>query len=347
VRVRISFLPKGKKIEVKQGTRLLEAAFAAGIPLDSLCGGKGKCGKCKIKIINFEKLPPLDQIEKERLSAEEIKNNYRLACRTRALSDLIVEVPSPTLSKQKILIEGKAEQIIPNPRVKKVFLEIGPPTLTNPLAYETQLRTALAKKGFEGLTFDLELLRELKSKLKAADYRVTAVLIGNKIVSIEPRDTTQKSYGVAFDLGTTTVVGYLIDLISGKQLGVASSLNPQIIYGEDVVSRINFAITDKEGLDRLYKLAIQVVNNLIADLVAKAGIKKENIYELNLVGNTCMHHLCLKLDPSSLAISPYVPLITHAVDVPASQLGIRANKQTNVHLLPTVAGFVGADLRFS
>lgn len=314
---------------MEKGITVMEAAIVAGVPLETVCGGKGVCGKCKVKLI------------KGRSLGEEIGEGLMLACKTKMISDAVIEIPVETrLLEQKILVGGMERKIPLNPNIRKVYLKLTKPSLSDQMADLNRITRALGKRDIIVENVRLGFIRQLPVKLRKSDFRVTVILVGNDLVGIEKGDTTGKKYGIAFDIGTTTVVGYLVDLNTGKEVSYASRMNPQVVYGDDVVSRIDFAKTDV-GLRKLNDKIMQALDEIIDEV--SVGIDKENVYEMSIVGNTCMLHLFLNIPPTSLALSPYVSALKGPVDIRASELGIKVNDDANIHVLPTIAGFVGAD----
>ncbi|NYT00304.1 MAG: DUF4445 domain-containing protein [Methanocellales archaeon] len=325
----IIFQPYGKRVRVQKGTKIMEAAVAAGIPLETVCGGKGVCGKCKVRLIKGSYL------------GGETQEGLMLACRTSITSDAVIEVPASTrLLQQKILVGGTEREIPLNPNVHKLYLKLKKPSLSDQKSDLSRITQALEREEIVIGNVSLNFIQQLPLKLRSSDFRVTVVLIDNDLVGVEEGDTTDKKYGISFDLGTTTVVGYLVDLNTGKDISCASRMNPQVFYGEDVVSRIDFAKTDG-GLRELNDKILQAINEIIDEV--SVGIEKENIYEISIAGNTCMLHLLLNITPKSLAFSPYISALKDPVNIKASDLGVKVNEKVNVHVLPTIASFVGAD----
>ena len=325
----IVFQPYGKRVRVEKGTTIMEAAVAAGIPLETVCGGKGICGKCKVRLIKGSSL------------GGETQKGLMLACQTRIISDAVIEVPASTrLLQQKILVGGTERKIPLNPNVRKLYLKLNKPSLSDQKSDLSRITQALERKDIVVGNVSLNFIRQLPLKLRSSDFRVTVVLVDNDLVGVEEGDTTDKKYGISFDIGTTTVVGYLVDLNTGKDISFASRMNPQVAYGEDVISRIDFAKTEG-GLRELNDKILQAINEIIDEV--SVYIDKENIYEISIVGNTCMLHLFLNITPKSLAFSPYVSALKDPINIKASDLGVKVNEKVNVHVLPTIAGFVGAD----
>lgn len=306
------------------------------MPIASICGGKGTCGKCKVKAIG--PLSPLTAQEKGHLSAEEIAAGYRLACQARVQGPTVVEVPPIVEVQYKIAFPLAIAERGLKPNVRKVYLCLPRPSLGDQRPDLTRLKGAL---GFDFEAAELTALRRLPEVLRRADWGVTAVLVGSRLISMEEGDTQGESYGIAFDLGTTTVAAYLMDLNTGQQLGAAAATNRQTAYGDDVMSRLDHAHAG--GLAELRDAALETLNLLVEEVCRKAEVLPQNIYQAVLVGNTCMHHLLLGIDPYPIGVAPYIPALGDALDLPARELGLVINEGANVHLLPVVAGFVGAD----
>ncbi len=337
---RVIFEPEGKVVYVPEGTTIYEATGEAGIIINAPCGGAGVCGNCKVTVIGGE----FEQKGSERFIAkEEIEEGRVLACRTRIMSDTVIEIPlSSRLFEQKILTEGIEVQLKVSPNVRKVFITVDEPTLEDQRSDLDRVWDALGL-GNPGPKVPVDVLRRLPNKLRKADYGTTIVLNMDEIIGIERGDQSDKLYGVAFDIGTTTVVGYLMDLKTGKQLAVSAQTNPQTSYGDDVITRIQYTITNKDGLDDLNERIIACLNDIIADLVNQAGIEKKYIYEVTTTGNTTMSHLFLKINPQNLALHPYVGVVRSNMDVRAADLGMHINRYGKTYTMPNIGGFVGGD----
>ncbi len=337
VKSKVTFKREGKDVIIPYGKTLLYAAYEGGLSLDATCGGKGTCGKCKVKVRGSVSDPT--QEEKAHLSSEELQDGLRLACQARALGDVIVDSINDRAS-QKILVHGVEEPIIVSPSIQKIYLELPLPSLEDQRSDFQRLKDTLKIRN---LVADLEVIQDLPQVLRGNDFKVTAVLKGEELIGVEEGDTTLKSYGLAFDIGTTTVVGTLMNIAHGSQLGVSSGLNGQADFGADVISRINFAKEHPYGLRRLKEKIIEVLNEIINDLLEESKVNRENIYEVVVVGNTCMQHLFLEIDPINLALMPYVSVTKEPMTLKAKDLGISINKAGDVYMLPSIAGFVGAD----
>lgn len=327
---RITFQPTGKRISFEKGCTVLEAAHAAKIQIRAECGGKGLCGKCKVRIADHA----YTEAEKKFLTQNEINQGIHLACQVTIDKDMTVDVPQESVvKKQRILIEGYTRTVTLDPNVKKIFLKLTQPTLQDNRADVERIKDSIEHEIAKVST---EALQNIPLILRDSDFEATFILLGDELVGCEKGDTTQKSYGIAFDIGTTTVVGYLLDLNTGEQAAVCARMNPQINFGDDVISRINYGQT-KESLDILTTALHGCLSDIIDELSDTAGIKKDDIYELSVAGNTCMHHLFLNISPKSLAVSPYNPVVKEALSVDSTVY----KKRT--YILPVIAGFVGAD----
>ncbi len=334
--------PLYKAVTVPEGTPLYKAAAIAGCAIEAPCGGLGVCGKCRIKLISPLSAPDKDELRM--LSTEEIEAGFRLACKTKARGPKMeIEIPSESRSLvQKILSTGALRSVKPKPNVSKTHIKVEPPSLQDERGEYERLVEACVCEGEAPPR--LEMIKDLSSKLRRNNYDVTMVRIGNGLVDVEPGNTEDDCYGIAYDLGSTTIVGYLFHLPTAREVAVASTMNPQMQHGDDLVSRIKYANENQEGRKVLQQAALGALNDILHHVTRDAGVRESNVYEATVVGNTCMTHLLLGIDPSSLGISPYVPTICRPLDVPSSILGLKINARGSVHILPNVAGFVGSDL---
>jgi len=352
--LKITFLPDKKNIEVNQGTTALEALERAGINIDTPCGGKGICGKCKI-LINTG-ITTATPIEEELLSEEEIKKGFRLACQAKLFKDTIIEVPSEIRLDFKRVFSSNLKGDIHHTKnnfslesnLKKVSLDLEKPSLDDQRSDWERIKDGLSLKKIENISnlkISLPILKKIPLLIRKADFKITVTICNDEIMDLESGNTAKKSYGIAFDIGTTTVVGYLIDLGSGEELSAVAKTNPQIIHGDDVISRIGFAQQPKGGLEKLQKEIVITLNEIIRETTQKAEIDKSNIYETVIVGNTCMHHLFLGLNPIHLAPSPYIPVIKESLSLKVKDIpGLSLNPTANIYLLPNISAFVGADI---
>lgn len=342
-RFRVVFQPGNRDAYIPGGVTLKEAMDMAGIPFDFPCGGRGKCGKCRIKIV--EGAAPPTAAEKEHLEVGEIEEGIRLACLTVVERDLIIELPYEKIPEHKILMEAVGRGVKIDPHLIKSYIEVAPPSLDDQRSDWQRLRDALVKKDerYKDFGVSLGVLRNLPRTLRAAEYRVTAVADERQVLGVEAGDTGEKLLGIAFDIGTTTIVGYLLDLRTGEELGVVSALNPQTRFGADVITRITFAGQEEDGLAKLQSAVVGMLDTLVGEAAERAGVRREDIYAVTVVGNTCMHHLFLGIDPRHLALSPYVPVVSEPLSLAAGELRININPAGRIFVLPNIAGFVGAD----
>jgi uncharacterized 2Fe-2S/4Fe-4S cluster protein (DUF4445 family) len=331
VSLQVTFQPSGKRLLVEPGHTVLEAAHAAGIQLRAECGGKGLCGKCKVQLSGYE---GYTEEEMEFFSQNELRRGFRLACQAIVEKNLTVYIPDESLARrQRILVEGVTREIVLAPNVRKVFLKLPEPSLEDNRTDVERLRDSVE---YTIDSVNLEALNQIPVAMRDSNFEVTLILLGNELVGCERGDTSDRCFGAAFDIGTTTVVGYLMDLITGEQRAVKARMNPQISYGDDVISRINFA-QSPENLERLSRSLRDCIMGIITELADAAGVKKREIYEVVVAGNACMQHLLLGISPRSLAVSPYIPVVKEPLSIPSPLNGKR------MYVLPMIAGFVGAD----
>ena len=337
----IEFEPIGRRGECPEDESLLDSARRLDVDIVRLCNGVGACGRCKVQIVTGD-VSPVTTKEKEILTAKELARNFRLGCLTRPLGNVKVHVPPESLSApQRTQVEGLEVDIAPEPSFQSVCLELTPPTIEKQTADETNFLVALNRSGAAAISFDLEALRWMPSLLRAENWRARAAIRINEVIAIESAST--RWCGLAVDIGTTKIAVYLVDMESGKTLASKGLMNPQISYGEDVVSRIYAASRSAEDAEKLQTLLVEALNDTIASLCAEAGVESRSVVDAVIVGNTAIHHLFLKLPVSQLGLAPYVPALRSAIDVKARDLGLETAGGAYVHLLPNIAGYVGAD----
>lgn len=345
----VTFLPSYRKIEVARGSTILDAAQRAGLNMNVVCGGLGKCGKCVVYVQSGR--TEFDQQKYSRFfTPEELERGACLACATLVQGDLQVVVPESTLiQEQKILVRGDDNPIDFRPSIKKYFVELQPPTLSDPSPDLSRLLWGIQKSGgpeAEKIYVPLEVLREIPAILRHSDWKVTGTLRlvpgGYRLIDLQENNTADRIYGVAVDLGSTTVVVYLWDLVTGKVVGVASNYNKQISCGEDILARVNYA--RKNGLTRLQALATESINSAITTACNAASIDRDDIYEVVVAGNTVMTHMLLGIDPAYMIAEPYVPVVRRALSVAASRIGIACNPNGGLFAFPAVSDFIGGDI---
>ncbi|OLS14134.1 MAG: ferredoxin [Promethearchaeota archaeon CR_4] len=336
----IIFEPISKRLDVVEGISVYDAARQLGNVITSLCGGKRKCGKCKIQITKYKKpLPPLSPEENKLLSRSDLEKGIRLACCMLVNGDMRIFIPEESRVKSgRILEDGASIEVKLLPAVQKQLITVKKPRLEN---IESDIQRFLDQCP-TGTQFSLDILQQLPRILREGDHQITVTRLDSKVLHIQPGDQTQHFYGLAVDIGTTTVVGYLINLRTGQIIAIHSFLNPQTAHGEDVVTRLDFAAKN-DGLKKLQTLIIDGINSIIHHTCDKAGIDPQNLAEITIVGNTAMHHLFLGLDARYLALAPFPPVVQQSLDVPAKDLKLNVPSGCNVHLLPNIAGYVGAD----
>lgn len=340
---KVIFQPGDLETEVLEGSTVMEAMDNAGIDYDFPCGGTGRCGKCRVRILIGAGQPT--SVEQEILEEKELDDGIRLACSTKVHSDISVELLNYKHLQHNVLITSEERSFHVEPHLNKIFVEVEKPSLDAQLSDWCRLNESLVKQCYNhvDLEVSVSLLRRLPETIREAKHCLTAVIYGNKVLGIEEQDTTGTMLGMAFDIGTTTIVGYLLDVYSGKELSVVSMLNPQTKFGADVITRINYASREEGGLNKLHAAVLEAINKLIGEAAEKAGISRRNIYGISIAGNTCMHHLFLGISPRYIAVSPYVSAINEPLVVNANKLQIDINQAGIVLILPNIAGFVGAD----
>ena len=357
---RVIFQPSGRRGEVEEGKTLLEAAQSLGVDIEALCGNKKVCGKCKVRIEEgyFEKdgmesgmdhLSILTEDEKKHIKPED-GPGVRLACTAEVYGDVKVFVPERSRAGKQVVRKAAKELTITlDPAVKKYNVELAPPTLHDMTTgdYERVLKFLENDYGLKNLTFDFMVLRDLQDVLRKGQWKATiTVWMDKEIIKVEP-GFVEACYGLAVDVGTTTCVGYLSDLTIGKVMNTESMMNPQVPYGEDVMSRITYAMSNPTGLETMQKAIIGGLNEIIEKVVTEIKEDGPNpgfaIDDLTIVFNTAMHHIFLGFNPEYIGRSPFIPAVQSSLDIKARDLGLKINPAAYIHVLPIEAGFVGAD----
>ena len=345
----VTFIPGYRKIDAEQGSTILDAAQRAGLNINVVCGGQGKCGKCIVYVRSGKTI--FDQQKYKRFfTEEELAQGACLACQTSIESDLQVFIPDSTsIQEQKILIDGQETAIEFHPSVRKYFIELQPPTISDPSPDLSRLLWGIQKAGgpsAEKIYAPLEMLRKIPAILRHSEWKATGTVAlvpgGYRLVDVQENDTAKRLYGAAVDLGSTTIVVYIWDLVTGKIAGVASNYNRQISCGEDILARVNFA--RKNGLLKLQALATESINAAITTASNTAGIDREDIYEIVVAGNTVMTHMLLGIDPAYMISEPYVPVVRRALSVSTGRIGITCNPNGGLFVFPAVSDFIGGDI---
>lgn len=339
---KIDFEPIGKRVMVAPGTTLLEAARQAGLMLNSTCGGIGKCGQCRLTVIEGDVSDPTTD-ERALLGASALAAGERLACHTRAYSDVKVNVPATSfVGKQRLQVNGEDDSLAPDPKVKFYSVCVPPPTLEDTRSdLERIAPVYMLQKAKGGYTADPAVLRQFSPLARANDWIVDVFVRDEEIIGSAPSNVTP--LGVAVDLGTTKIAAVLVDLKSGEELAVAGAANPQIAYGEDVISRLTYARNHDDGAEILGGSVRNTLDDLLGQLVEQIQVARWQIVDICVVGNTAMTHLLLGLPTSQLSVSPYVAASHLPMDIKARDLGMEAAPGAYVHVLPGIGGFVGAD----
>jgi len=338
--------PLGVRTKVPKDTRLLDALSQLGIRIPSVCGGIGTCGKCVVRVLEgLENLSPPTEQERHHLKPRALREGRRLACQARAKGSLRIMIPPEELgSKPRLQVEGIETTVELDPAVSEVFVKAPPPTISDARSDYKRLLDALQKSDSpRDLIPTLEGLRLLPSKVRRHGWSVRLVLWKDRqVLDILPPRSRQKLLGIAIDVGTTKLAAYLLDLRSGRIMAVASAINPQVAFGEDIITRISYA-KDAKGLLRLQRAVLRGINDLILECCHEAHANPRDIYEIVIVGNTAMHHILLGIPPRTLGFAPYVPVVQDPLDLPSRSLSLKTNPSANLHVLPVIAGFVGPD----
>ncbi|MCI0514467.1 ASKHA domain-containing protein [candidate division KSB1 bacterium] len=331
-KVSITFKPLNQTVAVPIATTLLKAAEMGGIKLISPCGGNGICGKCRVKLLRGQ------------LEEGELLDGFYLACKSKVTSNIEVEIPSSSkMLRQKILIRGIQRAIQVEANLRKTYLELKPPTIEDQQADFERIRQALELKLMQKIYAHGEIMPLISHRLRESDFKITVITDRREIIGLEKGDTTADNYGVAFDIGTTTVAGLLVNLGTGEILAAGSRTNPQAVHGDDVIARIDFSETPA-GLAQLRQEIRSSLNDIIQELCRQAGIAVDQIYEVTLAGNTTMNHLFHGVPCSNIARAPYIPVYRGSLNVKAFYTDLQMFSQGNVFTLPNVAGYVGADI---
>ena len=338
--VRVNLVFNDRPVRVPPGVTLFDAASWNGIAIDSTCGGHGTCKKCRVRIIADPPAP--SSLDLRAYTAGEIRDGWRLACRTVATQDTQVEVP-PLTTRPKAATVGVGRQVILRPAVQKRYLELAEPTLAD---QASDAERVLAQLDDLEPRAELAVLRGLGRTLREADYKVTAVVVDDVLIAVEPGDTTARRFGIAYDLGTTTVVATLLDLSTGTPAGVESSLNAQQPFGADVITRISATMMDPGALDKLQNLAQQTMADLARAVCAQGQVEPDEVYEIAVAGNATMTHLVLGIDPEPLGMAPFIMATRLYPEILAADLGLAGvvHPRARAVMFPAFGAYVGGDI---
>ncbi|HKP18280.1 MAG TPA: ASKHA domain-containing protein [Gaiellaceae bacterium] len=337
-RVTLRFEPSGTSVRVPPGVTVFDAASWNGIAIDSTCGGHGTCKKCRIRIEDGD--VPVSPLDARAFTSQELEAGWRLACRAQAAGNLEIEVP-PLVTRPKAATVGVGRQVILRPALQKRYVELDEPALSDQRSDFQRLQDAIDDLE---LRADAAVLRRLPVVLRESDFRVTAVVIDDLLIDVEPGDTTTQLHALAFDLGTTTVVATLLDVGTGTPVAVASILNKQQPFGADVISRISATMLDGEALPRLAGLAGETLRELAEDVCEQAGIEPSQVYEVALAGNATMTSIALGIDPAPLGVAPFILASQSYPELPAAELGLALHPNAQATVFPALGAYVGGDL---
>jgi uncharacterized 2Fe-2S/4Fe-4S cluster protein (DUF4445 family) len=360
----VKFFPYETTVEVEEGTTIAEAAQRGDVFINNLCGGEGVCGECRVQVLKGE--ARAEGNPSAFFSQQELDEGFVLACQTKIHADLEVEIPPESRIEEEQIITGeraegagKESESVPakgpelaispfKPLVRKIYLELPPPTLEDNITDMERVSRELRRKlGWHSYEISFKCLQHLSDNLRDHDWKVTATVVkdksGYRIQKIEPHNTTSRNYGLAIDVGTTTVVAQLLDLRTGKVIDVEGTHNMQAQYGEDVISRMIFAC-DKDGLNPLHQAVIKNINSLIEILTERNKVPPEEVNAIVAAGNTTMSHFLLNLTPCTIRLEPYVPTADIYPQILARDIGIHISPLGILEALPSVASYVGGDI---
>ena len=337
-RRRLRFAPSGVDVRVPPGVTVFDAASWNGVAIDSTCGGHGTCKKCRVQVVGGTL--PVSSLDVRAFSPDELRDGWRLACRASVAGDLEIDVP-PMQTRPKAATVGVGRQVILRPAVQKRYLELAEPSLHD---QATDVERVLAAMDDLVLRVELEVVRALGRTLRAADYRVTAVIVDDLLIDVEPGDTTARRHAIAIDLGTTTVVATLLDLSTGTPLAVRSMLNLQQPFGADVITRISATMLDPDALGRLREQAQETLRLLVAEVCEEGGVAAAEVYEVALAGNATMTQMVLGIDPEPLGVAPFIMATREYPPLPAAELGLALHPRAQAVVFPALGAYVGGDI---
>lgn len=337
-RVNLNFEPSGQVVRVPPGVSVFDAASWNGLAIDSTCGGHGTCKKCKVQVLEGQ--VPVSNLDVRAFTAAQLADGWRLACVAKATGDLKVDVP-PLSTRPKAATVGVGRQVILRPAVQKRYVELSEPSLSDQVMDLERIQVVISDIEF---SVDFDVLKTLPTKLRQANWKVTAVLNDDRLIAIESGDTTTTSYAVAIDLGTTTVVATLLDLTTGTPVAVKSMLNKQQPFGADVISRISATMLDSNGLAAMQSAALATLNELIAEVCAATEISAEQIYDIAIAGNATMIQLLLGIDPEPVGVAPFITATKSWPTLQAYEIGLEVLRTARCYFFPIFGAYVGGDI---
>lgn len=337
-RVDLKFSPQNVTHRVPPGVSVFDAASWNGIAIDSTCGGHGTCKKCKVQIT--EGIVPVSRLDIRAFSEQELKDGWRLACVAKANGNLAITVP-PLATRPKAATVGVGRQVILRPATQKRYLELAEPTLHDQVPDLQRVKNAISDLE---VSVDFSVLKKLPKILRNSHWKVTATIVDNALVDLEPGDTTENRFAVAYDLGTTTVVATLLDLNTGTPVAVKSMLNMQQPYGADVISRISATMMDESALARLQQTASETLNGLTQEVLQEAGVNPTQVYEVAIAGNATMVQLALGVDTEPVGVAPFITATESWPTLLAKDFGIEINENARAFVFPSFGAYVGGDI---
>ena len=352
----VVFTPSGKRGRFAVGTPLLTAARLLGVDIDSVCGGRAICGRCQVLVAEGEfakhgvrssaaSLTEVSATEKRYGERKGLAAGCRLSCQAKVQGDVVVDVPQNSqVHRQVVRKEAEARDIELYPLVKLHYVEVAEPDMHDPSGDLQRLELALAREWqLKNLECDLTTLQQLQPILRAGDWKVTvAVHDESRIIAVWP-GFHETAFGMAVDVGSTTIAAHLCDLVTGEVVTSAGRMNPQIRFGEDLMSRVSYSMMNPGGAAQMTAAVREALSQLAGEVAAAAGVERESIVEATIVGNPIMHHLVLGIDPVELGGAPFALAIDRAVTVTAAEIGVALHPNARVYALPCIAGHVGAD----
>ena len=353
---RVVFVPSGRRGEFEDGTTVLDCARKLGVDLDSVCGGRGICGRCQVVLSEGEfakhgissspeHLSAFNEVEVEYRAEKGLTEGRRLGCQAAVLGDVVIDVPPDSqVHRQVVRKEADAHPIEVDPVVRLHYVEVEEPDLASPTSDLRRLQDALEREwGLTDLQADLHVLHGLQKALRDGRWAVTVAVYDASMIIAVWAGYHDRALGIAFDVGSTTVAGHLCDLSSGEVLASAGAMNPQIRFGEDLMSRVSYVMMNPGSEKDLTRAVRECLNQLVAELTATAGAVPEDVLEVTIVGNPIMHHLVLGLDPTELGGAPFALATDEAQRMWATEIDLRLHRGARVYVLPCIAGHVGAD----
>ncbi|SNT72650.1 ASKHA domain-containing protein [Paracoccus seriniphilus] len=359
--VLVVFTPSGKRGRVPAGISVLDAARKLGVDLDSVCGGRGICSKCQVApgagqfakhgiAMAPDALTAINEVEQRYDRLRGLQAGRRLGCQARLQSDAVIDVPPESQLHRQVIRKSASERVmVMDPAVRSYFIEVTQPSLHDPDSDFDRISSALAQQWqIEGLTADLPVLARIQKVLRKGDWQVTAIIgqaegMAPRLIDLIPGFDQQPLLGLAVDLGTTTIAGHLVALDDGRVLASDGLMNPQIRFGEDLMSRVSYGMMNDSGAAEMTAAVRAGLGDLVARLADEAGVSARQIVDATIVCNPVMHHLLLGLDPVELGQAPFPPVVSDALSLPARDLEVPIHEAARIYILPLIAGHVGAD----